>query len=176
LIKQFKPLAEAREAIDKLKAGLEKAKGLERAKVLDQLIEALDKLGQAGMKADAEKIAEWSREIVKLDPENKAGLKRKYEFRAQLAETSKLFDEGKTAESRAALEKILALPGLTGEQLQEANFRLARCDMAERDLPKCLDHLKKALDAAPHSAQSLFIRRTIQRLEAALEKQKAEKK
>ena len=43
-IKQFTKVAEAQEAADKLEAGLAKAEGLDRAKLLDKLIDAKQKL------------------------------------------------------------------------------------------------------------------------------------
>jgi thioredoxin-related protein len=169
LIKQLKPLA----VMVQLNADLKKAKGPERAKVLDQLVAAAEKVGQAGSTADADQSIEWSREIVSLDPENKLGLKAKHEFRVLIADAGKRFDERKFGESRAALEKALALPKLTDQQKQEVYVGLGRCCREEKDLKKSLEWLKKALDAAPHSEQAAEIERSIQSVEAEQKKGKA---
>ena len=92
MIERFKPIVDAQEAVAKLKSQLDGAEGLDRAKMLDKLIEAQMKLvplmpGQAAIR-DIEK---WSREIVSLDAENKAGLKTKYEFRTKIMDAATRF-------------------------------------------------------------------------------------
>ena len=66
-------LADAQEEIVKLKPGLEKAKGLDRAKLLDQLIDAASKLNEGGMKTYSEKESGSAREIIALDPRTRQG-------------------------------------------------------------------------------------------------------
>jgi thiol-disulfide isomerase/thioredoxin len=63
------------ESLPGLREQMAKAEGLDRAKLLDQLIEAYDKLGN-----EIDDIAGWRKEIIALDPDNKAGLKVKQLF------------------------------------------------------------------------------------------------
>ena len=141
MINQLKPVA----AITELKAPFGQGQGHRPRKILDQLVEAMEKLGQNISMADAEKSIKWSREIVSLDPENKSGLNPKHEFRVLMADAAKAFDERKFEKCRTAVEKAVALPGLSGEQTQAACLFLRRCYREEKNLPKCLDCLKKAL-------------------------------
>ena len=136
-------------------------------------MDAVDKLGRTGSTADEEKTIQWSREIVAQDPDNKSGLKSKHEFRVLMADASRSADHRKFAECRAALKKALALPALSGRQTQDANLRLGRCYLQEKDLPKSLACLKKALAAAPHSDQAETIERLIRSVEKDLEQEKA---
>ena len=117
LLKQYKPMAEAQETVARLKKELEKSEGVERAKLLDQLVDALPKLGPLTMDPGrARDIAKYKKEIVALDAENKAGLKTKYELRDLVDEAAK-FAKSKDAEkAQAALEKARSLPGLNDEQ------------------------------------------------------------
>ena len=117
MIEQFKPIVDAQGAVARLKSRLDGAEGLERAKLLDKLIDAQVKLlpvmpNQAAMR-DIEK---WSREIVSLDQENKAGLKTKYEFRSMITD-ARAQVRGKAFEkARATLDEAAALPGLKNDQ------------------------------------------------------------
>ena len=132
MIDRFQPLADTQENVAKLKDDLPNVKGLDRAKTLDQLIEGMTKLAAAGIPAETRELDKWTREIITLDGRNKAGLKRKYEFRLRFADATKLIQDHKLAKGRAALNRILALPGLTGEQIQDANFALAGCWLVEK--------------------------------------------
>ena len=149
IIERFKPMAEAQETIVKLKTDLKEAKGLDRAKILDKLIDAWEKLQGRSREISAPQIDKWSREIVTLDADNKAGLKVKYEFRNQMADANKLRANARAY--RAAVEKALALPGLAGEQIQSGRFALALSYLNGKDLKNGLEQLQKALDAAPDS-------------------------
>ena len=176
IIERFKPMAEAQEAIVKLKAELENVKGLDRAKTIDKLIEAWDKLGGRCADVSAQDVDKWSREVVTLDADNKAGLQKKYVFRNLMADASKLLQEKKTAESRAVSEKALAMQGLTGEQTQTACFTLAMSYLQEGDSQKGLEHLQKALDAAPETQRAQMIKGFIARIKQQMDAAKPSKK
>ena len=90
-----------------MKPQLEKAQGLDRAKLLDQLIDAYAKLNN-----EIEEVPGWCDEIITLDADNAAGLKIKYEVRNMLAEAGKLNTSRKFDEAQTVLEKIVALPGI----------------------------------------------------------------
>ncbi len=113
MLARYAPLAAAQAELADLDRRLPKTKGLERAKLLDQMVEARTKLDQGRPSAEIEK---WAQEIVTLDPANKAGLKTKYEFRALLAEATKYVRTKDGTQARAALEKAQSLSGLTDAQ------------------------------------------------------------
>ena len=95
----------------KLTGELPNAKGLDRAKLLDKLIDdyiALDN--------EIDDIPAWDKEIVKLDADNKAGLKVKHEFRILMAEFDALKESQKVTEAKAVADKMLALPGISSQQ------------------------------------------------------------
>jgi thioredoxin-related protein len=121
MITRFSELAEAQAALDKLKTDVASKKGAERAQGLDQVIEAYTQFATKvhGPATNAE-INMWSKEIITLDAGNKLGLKTKYEFRELIAE-AKQSARAKDAEKvKAALDKALALPGITPEQKNQA--------------------------------------------------------
>ena len=173
-LQQFQAVLEAQEAVAKIEADLKKAQGLDRARLLDQLIEARGKLAPyIPAQAQPEETEKLSEEIVALDAENKAGLKQKYGFRMILAEAGNLSRTGKTQEAQEALDKALALPGLTGEQIQQAQFLKARSYLSQNEFPAGLACLKKALEAATKSPNASVLKTMIQRLESAMEEQKS---
>ncbi len=88
--------------VERWKSQLVALEGLDRAKLLDELVEASERLrlddGQAEL---------WGGEIIALDADNKAGLKSKYEFRDLMARAEKLvhgrkFDEAQKLLGQAA--------------------------------------------------------------------------
>ncbi len=174
MIQRFAPMAEGQETVAKIKAQLDAAQGLDRAKLLDQLLDARAKLSQSMPDPDlAQDTEKWSREIVALDAENKAGLKSKYEVRVLLSEAQSRLRDQKLDEAHAALDTALALPGLAGEPLQETQLAKAVCYAAQQEFQKSLDCCQKALDAAPDSPKANNVRSLMQRARAELESQKA---
>ena len=103
-VKHLVAFADAYASIVKLKQELEAVQGLDRAKVLDQLVDGYVKLGN-----EINELPAWRKEIIALDPDNKAGLRAKHEFRLLLAECAELRRAGKFAESREAAKKAMAL-------------------------------------------------------------------
>ena len=121
-VKNLKELMATYEGILALKGKLVKAKGLDRAKLLDEIVTGTDKLG-----VEDENVVKYGEEIIALDPNNKAGLKVKYTFRKLLAEAVKFRGERNLAEAKAVLEKAAALPGISAEQKQDFCFSLGEC-------------------------------------------------
>ena len=76
-LKQLGEFSKIYENVVALKARLKKVQGLARARLLDAIIEGYEKLGN-----ESDEVAAWGKEIIALDPENKTGLKVKYEFPA----------------------------------------------------------------------------------------------
>ena len=160
-IAQFTKVAEAQETAAKLEAGLASAKGIDRAKLLDKLVEANQKLLQFDPEAH-DKIGSWTKEIVALDPDNKAGLKKKYQFKAVLADATSLIRAGKSDEANAALDKALASEGISPDETQQVEFLKAQVAFRQSDREQGVVHLKKALAAAPDSELAATLKMMIQ--------------
>ncbi len=161
-------LLKLHDSVVEMLAALPKADGLDRAKLLDRLIDATTELGSG-----ADKQEGWTKEIVALDPDNKAGLKIKYEFRQSMAEVTRLMRAGKLAEAREEIAKAVALPGLSGEQKQDAYYTEAQLLQRTEGGPALIAAMKKALDAAPDGPKASQIKASIERLEATVEAEKA---
>ncbi len=159
MIEHFAKIAEAEEAAKKLEAGLPDAKGLDRARLLDKLITAKEKLPENPQAAES--VQKWTKEIVELDAENKAGLKPKYQFNLALADALEMAGANKTDEATAALDKALAMSGVPGEELQKGYFFKAQLARQRGRKDEELACLKKALDAAPKSEISPMIKQMI---------------
>ena len=127
-----------------IEAKLDASEGVERAKLLDQLIQAT----QADLQAT---MVEQMKEIITLDPDNAEGLKSKYELQTRLldAKSYKLAMEFDQAEILYA--EIIADLKPEGESLQEVYAEWGEIKFRQNDKPALLEYLKKALDAAPES-------------------------
>ena len=110
---------------------------------MDQLIDAYNKLGN-----NISEIAGWQKEIVALDTHNKAGLKRKYEFRIYLDDARRA-GAAKPAAAEAAIDKALALLYLNPQQIQRATIVKSNCCLARKDYQASLDCLRKARTPRP---------------------------
>lgn len=165
-IAQFSKVAEAQETADKLEADLPKAQGTDRAKLLDKLIDAKRKLVPFDPKA-AENIKEWTKEIIALDAGNKAGLKKKHQFKAALADAEELMRAGKADEAGDVLDKALKTAGTTGEEVQQAQVYKARLAFMQDHKEEGIAHLKKGLEAAPESEFAPAIREMIDKFDQA---------
>ena len=172
-IERFKDIAEMQEAVAKIKVDLEKAKGIDRAKLLDQLIDAQSKLNDTPVGgAPSAELARLSKEIVALDADNKAGLKQKHEVRVALTEAVDLSAEGKAVEAGAVIDKVLATPGLPPDQLQELQCVRGNCYLMSGETQEGLKCLKKALEAAPQGRLVPRIRDMIRISEERVEKER----
>ena len=164
LIMQFSKVAQTQEAADKLEAGLAKTEGTDRAKLLDKLIAAKQKLLPFDPGA-GENIKKWTKEIIALDADGKAGLKKKYQFTSALADAEELLRGGKADEANAALDKALETAGISGDEIQRAQFLKAQLALMQHDEEQGLSLLKKALDAAPKGQLAPTIQRAIRQVE-----------
>ncbi|MGA2253448.1 MAG: thioredoxin family protein [Thermoguttaceae bacterium] len=169
-IKQLTGLMKTYESLAGLRTQLPTATGLDRAKLLDQLIDAYHKLGN-----EIGEIVGWRKEVVTLDSDNKAGLKRKYEFRVYVDDAQKALSAARPAVAEAAIDKALALSELNPQQIQRATIVKSNCCLARKDYQASLDCLRKAFDAAPKGESADTLKALIQRSEKLLESQKAKK-
>jgi thioredoxin-related protein len=173
---RFKEVAEAQQSVARLKADLKQSKGPDRARLLDKLIDARSTVSRfVPDETLSEDMEKWSKEIAVLDPQNKTGLKKKFEFRALMTESERLLMKGKSRESQEAAGKALAISGLTGAQLQQARFVQGRCCISQNDLAGAVDCFKKALNAAEDGPLAPVLKNLIQRCESELARQKAAK-
>ena len=156
-LKQLADFSKTYQDLLVLKTKLDKTQGLDRAKLLDQIVEGYEKLD-----SEAEKVAAWSKEIIALDPDNKAGLKVKYEFPLTLAEARDLLRNGKTAEAKDVLDKALALQGVPGEMRQEGYMLKVEIPFSEKKFVEVVATLKAAKEAAPKSEN-------VKQIDAAIE-------
>lgn len=125
-----------------LLAQAEKAEGVEKAKLLDQYLELAAETGKAeGLEAKVE-------EIMKLDAENKAGLKGKYGIRKKMAEVQ----EAETPDAAMAkVEAIIKEFAPKGEELQKILLIKGQIFAAKNDKAGMLAQFKAAKEAAPES-------------------------
>jgi thioredoxin-related protein len=165
MIEHFTKIAEAEEAAKKLEAELANAQGLDRARLLDKLITAKEKLPESPQAAEA--VQKWTKEIVELDADNKAGLKPKYQFNLALSSALDLARNGKTDDAGPAIDKALAIAGVGGEELQKGYFFKAQLAGQNHRLDEELSCLKNALDAAPKSEIAPMIKQMIGQVEKA---------
>jgi len=134
---------------DDLLAQAAKAQGEEKAKLLDQAIAVVD--AELAVSVYAAEVAE----ITKLDSENKAGLKGKFEGVVKAAEVRKAIGEirrlGPTAEALAKMEELLTTLKPEGEALQEVlvGKGLITAQLGDKAAGKAI--LEQALAAAPNS-------------------------
>ena len=165
-LKHLTEFVQTHDSILKLRAELATVQGLDRAKVLDQLAEAYGKLDNPSDELDA-----WGKEIIALDADNKAGLKAKYEFRVLLAKAAKLKETREFDEAKRVLDQALAMPGLTGEQKQDAYFSQGECFFAVQDFAGIVACLKQAHEAAPDTEKGSAIQDMLQRFSPVAEAQ-----
>jgi Tfp pilus assembly protein PilF len=176
MVERFAELADAQQSVAKLKSQLADAKGLERAKLLDQLIEATGKLGGVTGEDGGEQADKWAKEIVALDAENKAGLKTKYEFKVLMSEAGGALRADKVEQALKSIEKALAIQGLKPEQIQEANVALAICYLSQQEFQKAIDACKKALEALPDGQNVPLIKAIMRQAETQLGEKKGKSK
>ena len=175
LLHRFAPIADAQSAVAKIKVDLEKAKGVDRARLLDKMIDAREKLLPfIPDRAWPQEMEQLSQEIIQLDPENKGGLKGKYEFRVMLAEAASLFRAQKPEKAQGTLDKALSLPGLTGEQTQEAHLAKGAAYFGQKEFQKAVACFKKGIEAAPDGPRAVILKTLTRRAESELEKQKSQ--
>jgi thioredoxin-related protein len=143
-LKNMNGFAKTNREIAALRKKLDRVGNLGRAKLLDQIVMDYEQNG-----VEDDQTAKYSAEIISLDPENKTGLKLKYEFRTLLADGKRLAGEKQVAEAQADFEKAAALPGIKGKGKQSAWFAEAECFFGATQFRRGVAELKKARAAAP---------------------------
>ena len=139
--------------IPKALAKAEKAKGIERAKLLDTALTMM------GSKFANESHGEKIDEIINLDAENKAGLKVKYEgarkaaqFKETLTQIMRTNGGAKSEALAAKIDELVKKEKATGEALQEALFMKSSIMFRDKKKDEAEKLLLEAQKAAPNSA------------------------
>jgi thiol-disulfide isomerase/thioredoxin len=143
---QLKDLRSSKDKRDNLLAEANKVNGLERAKLLDQ---ALAIMMENNLLGDRNKLME---EIVKLDPDNKAGLKEKYILQHKVAPIEKALQKtGNFDQALTDLDKLLKEEtNLQPEDRQRLYlFKASICLKGKRDKESGISSLEQAAKAAP---------------------------
>lgn len=141
-----------------LQGKLGATKGIERAKMLDEILTLQETLG-----TESDDGAKYSEEILTLDADNKAGLKSKYTFKKMLDEAKELIAGKKLDEAKTTYEKALTTPGISGELKQEGYFGLGGLAFQQRDFAAVVENLTKARDAAPKTEKAAQLETMIKR-------------
>jgi len=159
--KYMEHLATLRKVRVERDAALAKAKGaegVEKAKLLDAALSGIDAalvLGNYGDVMD---------EIVKLDAENKAGLKNKY---GALAVLPAIEAASRTKDFDGAIklaDEALKTYGDTGSAAQDILFAKSLCLYRKNDKPQAKSALEAALKAAPDGPKAEQIKAILDRL------------
>ena len=138
--------------IPKALAKAEKAKGIERAKLLDTALTMM------GSKFANESHGGKIDEIINLDAENKAGLKVKYEgarkaaqFKETLTQIMRGNGGAKSEVLAAKIDELVKKEKATGESLQEALFMKSSIMFRDKKKDEAEKLLLEAQKAAPNS-------------------------
>jgi thioredoxin-related protein len=145
---------------ERLLAEADKARGLERARLLDQVVNLM---AENSMEIDPAIV----NQIKKLDINNEAGLKHKYEVHEGIARI--MGEIGQDRDFDKALTKLDELmdtlnpgPGLK----QDVYFIKAEiCFQGKNDIKAGIENLKKAERIAPNSKKGLKISEIIKQIE-----------
>jgi thioredoxin-related protein len=158
----LKELAAFREARDKrvaVKAKIASAEGLEKAKLLDELVEST----AADMQPD---LAPEMKEIVSLDGDGKAGLRDKYRLRVGMLDAAAALREQDFEKAAGQFETLLKDLNPQGEQRQQLLLAMGEPYFYLDKTDKVVELLKQAVEAAPDSDAADGIKQMIERFSA----------
>jgi tetratricopeptide (TPR) repeat protein len=170
LIGRFARAGEAQESYLKHARDLEKAQGLERAKLLDQMLaefELFKEWNFQDLTPFPDKQA-WLKEIISLDPKNESGLKNKAEFALMRLELPTIEDAN---EKLARVEKVLALSGtITPDQMQDGWTAKGEIYFGQKKFAESRDYFKKALEIDPKNQRCSGIKTWFPAIEEEMKK------
>jgi len=157
-VKHLKKLRELRVSRDKALLQAQKAKGAEKAKLLDKAIGSFD---PAIILSSYKDLAQ---EIIKLDKGNKAGLKNKYSALFAIADVEKLKQQGKFKEAAAKADETFKKLKLSGQFAQDLHFAKAEALYMAGDKEGAKKSLLAALQAFPQGDKTLLIKTILKNL------------
>lgn len=160
VIADFKAIKKAGDSIRKLTPKIEKATGVNKAELIDELYSSVSE-------EFSYQFTDYIAEFPSLDPENKTGKLGKYKLLLAYDESLAIFNESGDINAAAQVFINLAESGLlTVEEYQTAYYNAAYLEsyggqiVTENTLP----YLQKAYDAAPDSELADSISMTIESL------------
>ena len=161
-IDKVKDLVATGEKMKKLNQKLEKATGVEKAKIIDDLYNLIPEIYSY-------QFNELIREFPSLDPENKTGKLGFYKLLCTFEEANTVFNESGDVQAAAQLFIDLAESGLLNqEEYQHAYYMAAYTESYTGQIvtANTLPYLQKAYDAAPNSDIADSILKTINSIKA----------
>jgi len=159
--KYLEHLAELRQVHVKVAEAMAKAaaaQGVEKAKLLDAALSALDP--SLVMPSYSDVVDE----ILKLDPDNKAGLKTKYEAIALLNKVQAALRGGNSDEALKLADAGLKTVGATGQPAQDLLYVKSLVLYRKQDKAGAKAALEAALKAAPEGAKAEHIQSVLDRV------------
>lgn len=160
-VKDLVSMQEKKTQRDSLLAKAAAAKGLERAKLLDEALTLADE--DIADKFFGKEMAE----IIQLDSANAAGLKAKYDLRLRLAEAAKAKTANDPKKAIEIYDGIVKDLKPSGEALQDVLFNKGEAYFNLKDMGALVAALKEALAAAPDSKKAPAIKQMIERFSQA---------
>lgn len=161
-INKVKELVATGEKMQKLNQKLEKASGVEKAKIIDELYNLVPE-------TYSYQFNELIREFPSLDPENKTGKLGFYKLLCAFEESNNIFSESGDIQAATQVFLDLAESGLlNAEEYQHAYYMAAyiECGAGQIVTENTLPYLQKAYDAAPDSDIADSILQTINAIKA----------
>ena len=155
-VAHLKALQKERVKRDEMLAKAAKAEGLEKARLLDQALSKID--GIAAINCYRDLVDE----IIKLDAENKAGLKSKYELGLAQSVIRDLLAERKVDEALKKISGTLEQHKPTGQVAQDLWYLRAQL-LFGKDKAASKAALAAALKAAPKGNKVRMIRMILKR-------------
>jgi thioredoxin-related protein len=159
-LKRFAAEREIRIERDKKLQEAEKAKGRDRAKLLDEALEIVWRSTTMLVGYEKEEL-----EILSLDPRNEAGLKVKWEERRINRRIATLVNQKKLPEALAFLEEVLKADWPHSERQRFMSHR-ARILVRQGKIQDALAELDQALRVAPRGAEAVAIYELIDQVKA----------
>jgi len=157
-VKHLNELRKIRKKRDEPMAKAKAAEGIERAKLLDEAMSALDP--SLVMRCYADVVEE----IVRLDPENKAGLKDKYGAMALMNKINMAMQRRQLDQVVELADQALKTLGKAGQAAQDIYFAKSVALYGKKDKPGAKKALEAALRAAPQGSKAGQIKGILQRL------------
>ncbi len=151
-----------------LQGKLGASKGIERAKMLDEIVTLQESLG-----TESEDSTKYAAEILTLDADGKAGLKGKYTVKKMLDEAKEQMAAKNFDGAKATYEKALEVAGITPELKQDAYFQLGAVASMSKDFEGVVTNMTKAREAAPKSERVAQIEGLIKRFQGMADAQSA---
>lgn len=157
----LKHLAELRQGREKRDAAMRKAddaQGIEKAKLLDEALSAMEPDMVLGFYRDLVD------EILKIDADGKAGLKAKYEGWMTVKKIEEAIQGSELDEAIAMADKALKTVGISGETAQDILFAKSLAFYNKKDKAAAKSALEAAVKAAPNSKKAAQIKGILDRL------------